>query len=227
VRLHFAIFITKVKSAKSVEFIHKYSFRKGDHMRICDHRYIRDLRRYNLAYRLLVLGARAQTIARWTRLSKYQVRTLHRSYAPELTGSRGRRGASPSRLEFFSRNQQLKWEAGVFGSMCQLQQVLPAASVTDPKRLLPSIERGERLCEILEEYSQILSRDYELKSQITIEHAILLLNALAAAEEMRLRTCSSCGGVIAVDLAAQASRCCIYCEETHRVRVSGATRLAG
>ena len=50
-------------------------------VRISDARYTRDLRRYQLAWRLVRHEVRTRTIERWTGLSMHRIRNLYGAYA--------------------------------------------------------------------------------------------------------------------------------------------------
>jgi hypothetical protein len=192
-------------------------------MRISDLRYNRDVRRYNLAFRLVLLGARTRTIVRWTQLSKYQVSALYRSYARQESAeiNAKRRGKSPYRVEFCWRSAQMKWEAAVFGWMCLLAGVLPRERLPNPERTLPGIELGERLCTALEEYRELLRRDYSLEPQMTIEYAILLLCALARGDQAELGRCERCTGAIVVDRSTTQAQLCTYCGRASPTQLAG------
>ena len=51
-------------------------------MRILDNRYSRDLRRHDLALRMIRHELRTATIIAWTGLSETRIRGLYRSYIP-------------------------------------------------------------------------------------------------------------------------------------------------
>ena len=58
-------------------------------MRVTDDRYSRDLRRYDLAVRLIRHEARTQTIRQWTGLTDDRIRKLYRSYVRAGAGHGG------------------------------------------------------------------------------------------------------------------------------------------
>jgi len=186
-------------------------------MRISEHRYTKDLNRYNLAFRLVHHEARTRTIARWTGLSPYRIRRLFRAYASDGKG-RGatrHRGNSPHSLEFFWRTSQMRWEAGVFGWMCRVAGILPlrAPGSFDP---LFDLSCGHQLCQILEDYRAYLHREYHCHSRLTFEHAFLLLKALSREQEAALGRCPRCAGAILVDPLEVRARRCVFCSGVAR-----------
>jgi hypothetical protein len=48
-------------------------------------------------------------------------------------------------------------------------------------------------------------------SQITFEHAVLLVNALASGEELKISGCVDCGGLAVVDSLAEGAARCSHC----------------
>ena len=81
--------------------------------------------------------------------------------------------------------------------------VMPHHVVVDAENPLPGVARGERLCQAFEAYLMFVPC-----SQITFEHAVLLVNELARGVEVRLGDCMVCGGLVVVDgLAIRDVRC--------------------
>ena len=179
-------------------------------MRVSDARYSRDLRRYELAWKLIGFDARTRVIERWTGLSSYRIRTLYRAYAagePSISGS-PLRGVAPTQVRFFWRSAHIKCQAAILAGFLRVFNVLPKSPSEIAPEALPSLARGERLCRAYGEFRSLLPN-----SVITIEHAMLLLTELVRGVEMKLEHCTECGTLVLVDqLAIESSRCayCVY-----------------
>lgn len=176
-------------------------------MRISDARYSRDLRRYQLAWRLIRHGARTRTIERWTRLSMYRIHTLYEAYAGggmDVPHSPPR-GKAPHQVGFFWRSAHLKCEAAVLAGFLKAFGVCPPEADASVEQL-PGVGRGERLCGAFEEF-----KAYWPAAESTLEHAILLLTELTRAVEIALARCESCHVLIVFDRLSVAPARCAYC----------------
>jgi hypothetical protein len=176
-------------------------------MRILDHRYSRDLRRHDLALRLIRHELRTATIVVWTGLSRTRIRKLYHSYIPEgvLAGLR-HRGPPPTSVQVLLRSQSLNAEAAGLAGLCFAIGVLPAKPLEDAARELPSLTTGERLCYAFELYQQLVP-----KPQITLEQLVLLVTALARGQQAALVHCTSCDGLMLVTLLHRHRRVCSHC----------------
>lgn len=182
-------------------------------MRVSDARYGRDIRRYQLAWKLVRFDARTRTIKRWTGLSGYRIRTFYRAYAagePAVSGS-PLRGVPPTQVQFFWKSTQLKCETAVLAGFLRAFQALPTSAAKVDPDSLPSIPCGERLCRAYEEFQSLVP-----DTEITIEHAMLLLTELVRGEQMELGQCSTCQVLFLVDRLAIAASQCAYCAHEAR-----------
>lgn len=177
-------------------------------MRISDARYARDLRRYQLAWRLIQHGARSRTTERWSGLSIYRIRTLYEAYA--AGAGRGAcsppRGVAPHHLGFFWRSAHLKCEAAVLAGFLVAYGLCPAQSTAGTYEHLETLTRGEQLCRMYEEF-----KSYWPTAQSTLEHAILLLTELIRAQEIALAQCATCHVLIVLDRLSVGLPRCAYC----------------
>jgi len=173
-------------------------------MRVSDSRYNRDRLRLDLAMRFMRHEARTHTIRKWTGLTDDRIRKLYRAYMHETPGQVARhRGKSPGQACFFTRTPRVQQESAVLASLFCLLGVIPAPVVVDIDNPLPGVARGERLCQAFEAYLMFVPT-----SQITFEHAVLLVNELSRGVELRLGDCMVCGGLVVVDgLALRDIRC--------------------
>ena len=171
-------------------------------MRITDDRYLRDLRRLDLARRLIEHGARTKTIAIWTQLSPYRIRQLCRDYGCSADSRHS--GVPPRSIAYFWRTPQMQIEAASLAGICKVLGVLPRTRMAARDFTLPA--RGERLCQAYEAYVDSFE-----KPRISIEYAVLLATALATTDDISIGKCVSCGGVVLVDLGDVVDNCCVYC----------------
>jgi len=187
-------------------------------MRISDARYSRDLRRYELAWRLIQHGARTRTVQRWTGLSTYRVRTLYDAYAGGAESGSPARGVAPHQVSFFWRSAQLRSEAAVLAGFLAAFGVFPEMPERGAVESLESVGRGERLCRAYEEFKACWP-----DTQSTVEHTILLLEELVRGVEMALARCMDCDVLIVVDRLAIAPPRCAFC--LHELQAGRAYRV--
>lgn len=187
-----------------------YHYRCGRRLvvRISDARYSRDLRRYQLAWRLIQHGARNRTVQRWSGLSMYRARTLYAAYAAGFAQHPRSplRGAAPHQISFFWRSAHLKCEAAVLGGFLYCFGVLPAGTHGKTAGPLETLIRGEQLCRAYEAFCACCP-----EPQSTLEHAILLLAELHRGIEIAWGRCMDCDVLIVIDRLAITPPRCAYC----------------
>jgi hypothetical protein len=179
-------------------------------MRISDDRYSRDRLRLDLALRLIHLEARTHTIRAWTGLTDDRIRKLYRTYLLEADGrvAARHRGKSPRQAAFFMRSVRMRRDSAVFASVGSLFGLITrdAIMVARAAQPAPNVTRGTLLCETFETYQALVG-----ESQISFEHAVYLLDALQAGEELRVAHCRDCSGVLVTDSLSLRSPVCIEC----------------
>ena len=190
-------------------------------MRISDARYSRDLRRYQLAWRFIRHGARIRTTERWTGLSTYRVHTLYNAYAKDGAVGPPAKGFAPHQVRYFFQSAQLRSEAAVLAGFFAAYDVFPNSG-QGVVETLESVARGECLCRAYEEFKACWP-----EAQSTLEHAILLLKALARGVEMALSRCLDCDGLIVIDRLSVTPACCAFCLHERQAGRSYATRIWG
>jgi hypothetical protein len=104
----------------------------------------RDLRRYHLAMRLIAHQARTGTICDWTGLTREKLKTLRRDWG--VPQEARHRGPSPSSLAPFFRSPRVRSEASSIAILCCALGAVPRGKVSNAARVLPNLDRGERLC---------------------------------------------------------------------------------
>jgi len=194
-------------------------------MRICDDRYSRERARMELALRFLRHEARTQTIRTWTGLSDDRIRKLYRSYMSHVRRELPRhRGKSPHQVAYFTRSLRLQEESALLASMLSLLGVLPASAhgasaaagaaaasacaAGSAATALPlaGVRRGELLCQAFEAFRLFLPA-----AQISFEHAVFLVNALARGDQLRLGDCGGCGSLMVTERFPLRLARCAYC----------------
>ena len=197
-------------------------------MRISDDRYSRDRLRLDLALRFIHHEARTHTIRAWTGLTDDRIRKLYRTYLYEAGGAKvaRHRGKSPRQAAFFTRSLRMRRESAVFASVSSLFGLITpqtitlshsavGASVSSPSASAraaasaPTVARGALLCEAFEAYIALIG-----ESQISFEHAVFLLSALLAGDELRVAHCRDCTGVLVTDRLALRTPVCNECAAT-------------
>jgi hypothetical protein len=179
-------------------------------MRISDDRYSRDRLRLDLALRFIQHEARTHTIRAWTGLTDDRIRKLYRTYLYEAggTGVARHRGKSPRQAAFFTRSLRMRREAAVFASVSSLYGLITRETLAVERAAPPAatVARGALLCEAFETYRALVA-----EPQISFEHAVFLLGALQAGDELRVAHCRECAGVLVTDRLALRTPLCNDC----------------
>jgi hypothetical protein len=177
-------------------------------MRISEDRYSRDLRRLNLAERLIRHEVRTQWICAWTGLSHHRVRNLYRSYDKSLGVVPRHRGPSPNRLATYLRSPALRAEASAIGGLARVFGVVPPKPTPNAWRDRANVEAGERLCAVFELFRQIVPQ-----SRFTMDQFIRLAMALIQEGELEIGHCSSCHGALLLECSVATRRLCLACQQ--------------
>lgn len=186
-------------------------------MRVSDDRYSRDLRRFNLAMRLIRHEARTHTISAWTGFPAARVRKLYRAYPERWDRAHAvrHRGPSPRNVTFFLRGG-MRSEAAAVGVLCSLLGAVSVQKAAQPPRSVPSVARGERLCLAFELYHAIIP-----DPKLTFERVVLLVNALSVSEDLAMGRCASCDVSILVDPLGRERHICEQCREEAAASAGG------
>jgi hypothetical protein len=199
--------------------------RAGKDMRISDDRYSRDRLRLDLALRFIHHEARTHTIRAWTGLTDDRIRKLYRTYLQEAGGGgvARHRGKSPRQAAFFTRSLRMRRETAVFASVSSLFGLITPQTITirgaasGAALPMPTVARGALLCEAFEAYLALVG-----EPQISFEHAVYLLGALQAGDELRVAHCRDCTGVLVTDRLALRTPVCNDCSGGRAAGVSEA-----
>src|SRR6185437_12914702 len=98
---------------------------EGVTMRVTEDRYVRDLRRLNLARRFLRYRVRTQSICEWTGLTDLRVRALYHSYDASDDASQRHRGPSPTRVHTLLRSPVLRCESSAIAALGYMLRAIP------------------------------------------------------------------------------------------------------
>jgi hypothetical protein len=178
-------------------------------VRISEDRYSCDLRRLNLAQRLMRLEVRTQWICAWTGLSHNRVRKLFRRYYRPQGVVQRHRGPSPTRLAAFLRSPRLRTEASAIGGLASVLGVLSPRLALSLQRDRQGVEAAaERLCQGFELYQAIVPQ-----SHFAMDQFIRLVIALTEGEDLQIGHCENCHGALLLDKLGASRRLCPTCRE--------------
>jgi hypothetical protein len=179
-------------------------------MRLSDDRYSRDLRRFSLALRMLAHDARPNTICAWTGFTAERVRHLGRSHRKDVPDGEGprHRGPSPTKLAPLLASPSLRSEVTAVAGLCRVLGVIPATHLSSARQRLPGVANGERLCDALELFREIVPH-----ARLTLEQLVLVVFVLSEGEQWGIDHCSKCRAIILVDHLSLARRVCAHCRE--------------
>jgi hypothetical protein len=174
-------------------------------MRVSEDRYTRDLRRIQLAHRLIRHEVRTYWIRAFTRFTEGRIRNLLRSYGLASDGLHRYRG-SPPRLYTRLTVPKNHSEASALAGIAFVWHLVPEEQVPNAWRTLPSLDSGETLCDAFE-----LCRLMIPGATLNLDRFILLVMALAE-RQLTVGHCSHCRALILLDPLGAKRRVCVSCE---------------
>lgn len=164
----------------------------------------RDLRRRQLAKRLVSHHARTQTICEFTGYTRHQLATLRKRW--RVSPDERHRGPSPTSFSVFFRSPRARNVATAAAVICKLLGATrPTVEERIHKRAL-DLDFGEQLCEV-HEALQACFPDVELE----FEQVMLLAVGLSSHEFIDLTTCVRCGIAVLSDQLSLRRRTCASC----------------
>jgi hypothetical protein len=189
-------------------------------MRLSDHRYSRDLRRYQVASQMVAHAVRTGTICDWTGLTQDRIRRLSRSYGSVATGAAVRRprGAAPKSPETLLRTKQLRVETAALAGAMKLLGIIDETGGVAARVRSARLEFAEQICRA---YSMF--REVAPHAEISLEQALLVLRQLGPGGTLALESCRACSALMAIDRLAAPQPLCVVCEESER-RAPGTLR---
>lgn len=164
----------------------------------------RDLRRRQLAQRLVAHQARTQTIFLLTGLSRHQLATLRQRW--NVTDEMRHRGPPPTSFAAFRSTVRVRAEAAALAVLWRVLDNVGAAN-SRAHGTVDAVELGERLCEVFEAYLACFP-----KAELDFEHLLLLTRGLEEADAIALSKCNTCEAVVVADLLSVRRRLCSHCQ---------------
>jgi hypothetical protein len=174
-------------------------------MRVSEDRYTRDLRRIQLAHRLIRHEARTYWIRAFTRFTEGRIRNLLRSYGLAFDGLHRYRG-SPPRLYTRLTVPKNHSEASALAGIALVWHLVPEERIPNAWRTLPSLDFGESVCDAFE-----LGRLMIPGGTLNLDRFFLLVMALAE-RQLMVGHCSHCRALILLDPLGAKRRICVSCE---------------
>lgn len=165
----------------------------------------RELRRRQLAQRLVVHQARTQTVFLLTGLSRHQLATMRQRC--HITQEMRHRGPPPTSYGVFRTTLRMREEAAVLAVLWKLIGDVEMQKSGSRERTF-SVELGERLCDVIEAYLACVP-DGELE----FEHLVLLMRGLDDGDAIALSTCEKCTAVVLLDLLGTRRHLCSHCQQ--------------
>lgn len=164
----------------------------------------RDLRRRQLAKRLVSHHARTQTIYEFTGYTRHRLATLRRRWG--VSPEERHRGPSPTSFSVFFRSPRAREIATAAAVICKLLGATrPAIDARSLHRTL-DLDFGERICEVHEALQTCFP---DLK--MDFEQVMLLAVGLSTQESIALTTCVRCGVAVLADQLSIRRRVCASC----------------
>lgn len=164
----------------------------------------RDLRRRQLAKRLVSHHARTQTIHEFTGYSRHRLATLRRRW--QVSPDERHRGPSPTSFSVFFRSPRARNVATAAAVICKLLGATKPAFGARISRRITDLDFGEQICEV-HEALQACFPDVELE----FEQVMLLAIGLSRHESIALTTCVKCGIAVLADQLSVRRRTCASC----------------
>lgn len=164
----------------------------------------RDLRRRQLAKRLVSHHARTQTIYEFTGYSRHRLATLRKRW--RVSQEERHRGPSPTSYSVFFRSPRARNVATAAAVICKLLGATRPTLVVKNSRRILDLDFGERICEVHEALRTCFP-DIELE----FEQVMLLAIGLSRQESIDLICCVRCGIAVLSDQLALRRRTCASC----------------
>lgn len=179
---------------------------------VTEDRYTRELRRVQLAQRLLRHHVRQSWVEDWTGCSQRRVRSLDRFAKHRRVGKRGR-GPLPSKPTRVLSTAIIRSEASAIAGLAYRFGMLPEKPVKEARKVLPGLALGEQLCWLYDVY-----REWVPDAVLTLERFLVLFLELAEQRTLHLSRCENCNGFWVVDKLDVQHRRCMGCEMAGRSR---------
>jgi len=164
----------------------------------------RDLRRRQLAKRLVSHHARTQTIYAFTGYSRHRLARLRSRW--RVSSEERHRGPSPTSFSVFFESPRARNVATAAAVICKLLGATRSDLDKRISRKNVDLDFGERICEVHEALQACFP---EVK--LEFERVMLLAIGLSQHESIALTTCVRCGIAVLADQLSLRRRTCSAC----------------
>jgi hypothetical protein len=163
----------------------------------------RDLRRIEVARRLVFHQVRTKAIIDYTNLSKNRLATLRRRWC--VAEEARRRGPPPHSIRVILRDPRSRSEAAAMISLCVAFECIPGAPPSGRFTLSP-LETANRLCDAFDAFKAIVPR-----SRLFLEELLLLMHECRQDGLLSITACRLCGCAILSSRDMVPDLNCIHC----------------
>ena len=164
----------------------------------------RELRRTELAKRLMSHEVRTKTITDLSGLSRNRQETLRRRLG--VPDEDRRRGSARHSLKVFLADPAEKTEGAALAGLCIIFNIAIGPYEAIAPEGLDTLGLGERLCEIYEAYGGCFPG-----TELKFEELMLLRSRLSKGDAMELGKCRRCRCLILVNRLKPSQRICQHC----------------
>ena len=172
--------------------------------RLMDDPVARELRRSELARRLMSHQVRTRTITHLTGISRDRLETFRQRL--QVPADARRRGPPPSSLNVFLRTPLARTEGAALAALCAVFDAHIADRPATVPEQLTCLDRGEQLCEIYEAFRACYPH-----SDVQLEELILLRKSLAKGDVIEIGKCRRCRCLIVINRFDGGQRTCWHC----------------
>lgn len=163
----------------------------------------RDLRRIEVARRLVFHQVRTKAIIDYTNLSKNRLATLRRRWC--VAEENRRRGPAPNSIRAILRDPRNRSDAAAMISLCIAFECIPGVSPSGRFTLSP-LETANRLCDAYDAFKAIVPR-----SGLFLEELLLLMHEFHQDGLLSISACKSCGCAILSSRDMVPDLYCLHC----------------
>ncbi len=175
-------------------------------MTFMDDPYSRDLKRIDVAHRMVCHQARTQTITRYTRFTRNQLATMRKRWC--VGQDMRRRGPPPRSITTLLRTPRARSEGAAIASLCIAFDALSLPITEGYKAVGPPLVFADRLCETYEAYLACVPN-----SKIEFEELLLLAQELSKGDMVRFGVCRGCKCAILILAYDPIHSSCLHCNQ--------------
>jgi hypothetical protein len=175
-------------------------------MTFMDDPFSRDLKRIEIARRMVCHQARTQTITQFTNITRNRLAALRKRWC--VSQESRRRGPPPRSIATFLRTPRARSEAAAIASLCIAFDALTIPVPGGSRTTRPPLVLADRLCETYEAYLACIP-----DSKIEFEELLLLAHELAKGDMVRFGVCKGCKSAVLVLAYDPTRRNCLHCNQ--------------